>query len=138
MGAFVDDFKTVEECDRALDNLTVKIAQAERRLATAPRRSPNQPAGWRAEIEEQLRINKLTLPRLQQRRADLKREERQQRHQDSLCGMGGTSAQRARAKFMDLAWTTEPDAMLRVEALMKERHPELFKDTPCRAAGVEQ
>jgi hypothetical protein len=120
------DIKTMADCDATLDAMQIFIAQGERRLSAAPRRSPNQPAGWRVDLEAELRLARMMLPRLQERRGDLKREERQQRHLDGLCGMGRTSGERAKFILLDLAWSTEPDAMMRVEALARERHPGLF------------
>ena len=126
-GVTVADLATVAECDRALDLLTMAIAQIERQISTTPRNSPNQPAGWRANAEAALRIKRFLMPRVQERRADLKRDERRERRDDDA-QTSRDGAGRKRRVLIGLAWDTEPDAMRRVEALARQRHPDLFSD----------
>ena len=127
-GVTVDSLETVEACDAAFDRLVMAIASIEGQLARTPRNSPNQPAGWRSNAEAALRIKKFLMPRLQERRADLKRQARQDQHQDTLSGTQMHPAGKKRRVLSGIAWDTEPEAMRRVEALARERHPDLFGD----------
>ena len=124
-GVTVASLGTVEDCDRALDRLTMAIAQIERQLATTPRNSPNQPSGWRANAEAALRIKKFLMPRLQEHRAGLKRQARQDLHTAAAPGRAERSGKKRRI-LIGIAWEHEPDAMRRVEALAREIHPDLF------------
>ena len=125
-GVTVDSLTTVEACDSAFDRLVMAIASIEGQLARTPRNSPNQPAGWRSNAEAALRIKKFLMPRLQERRADLKRQARQEQHQDSLSGSLMHPAGKKCRVLIGIAWDTEPEAMRRVETLARQMHPDLF------------
>ena len=129
LGVTVDSLMTVEACDAAFDRLVMAIASIEGQLARTPRNSPNQPAGGRPNAEAALRIKKFLMPRLQERRGALKRQARQDQHQDTLSDAQINPAGKKRRVMIGIAWDTEPEAMRRVEALARERHPDLFAGT---------
>ena len=118
---------TVEACDAALDRLTMSVASIEEQLARVSKNSVNQPAGWRSSAEKALRIKKLLLPRLQERRADLKRQARQN-GAEATKAVVRTAGEQKRRILIGLASDTEREAMSWVEALAKERHPDLFNE----------
>ncbi len=126
-GVTLDSLTTVEACDAALDRLTMSVASIEDQLARISKHSPNQPDDWRRRTEMALRIKKLLLPRLQQRRADIARKNRQA-WQASDAQASRDNASRKRRVLIGLAWDTVPDAMRRIEALARERHPDLFNE----------
>ncbi len=127
-GVTVADLATVEACDRALDQLTMAITQIERQLKGTPRNSPNQPAGWRVNAEAALRIKKFLMPRVQERRAEVKREAKQALHEAMRLSLADNPAGKKRRILIGIAWDHEPDAMRRVEAIARELHPELFSE----------
>ena len=67
------------------------------------------------------------MPRLQERRADLKRLARQ-KGIEAQKQVAKQVTQKKRRTQLGLAWDTEPEAMHRVEALARERHPDLFDE----------
>lgn len=127
-GVTVASLATVEDCDRALDGLTMAITQIERQLKSAPRNSPNQPPGWRANAEAALRIKRFLMPRVQERRAEVKRQVRQEQIQAARADASPHPAGRKRRILIGIAWEHEPEAMKRVEAIARELHPDLFHD----------
>ena len=124
-GVTLESLATVEACDAALDRLTLSVASIEEQLARIPKNSPNQPAGWRRGAEKALRIKKLLLPRLQQRRATLARQARQDEIATRTLA-ARTDTEKKRRILIGLAWDIEPESMRRVEAIARERYPELF------------
>ncbi|MGI3902497.1 MAG: hypothetical protein ACRYGP_16790 [Janthinobacterium lividum] len=126
-GVTLDSLATVEACDTALDRLTLSVASIEEQLARTPKNSVNQPPGWRHGAEKALRIKKLLLPRLQQRRSALARQARQDEIATRTLA-ARTDTEKKRRILIGLAWDIEPESMRRVEAIARERHPDLFSD----------
>ena len=125
-GVTLDDLTTIEACDAALDRLTMAIPSIEEQIARH-RSSPNQPPDWRPRAEKALRVKKLLLPRLQQRRADLARADKAARHVATKQA-GHSQVEQKRRVMIGVAWEVEPAAMQRVEAVARERRPDLFDD----------
>ncbi len=126
-GVTLDSLATVEACDTALDRLTLSVASIEEQLARTPKNSKDQPVGWRHGAEKALRIKKLLLPRLQQRRAALARQARQDEIATRTLA-ARTDTEKKRRILIGLAWDIEPESMRRVEAIARERYPDLFSE----------
>ena len=124
-GVTLDSLTTVEACDAALDRLTMSITSIEVQLKRPASADPS--GDWRTRAKQALRIKGFLMPRLQERRADLKPLARQQGI-EAQKQVAKEVTQKKRRTLLGLAWDTEPEAMRRVEALARERHPDLFDE----------
>lgn len=123
-GVTLESLVTLEECDACLDRITMSIASIEDQLART-KHSPNQPADWRRRTEMALRIKKLLLPRLQQRRAEFARKLKEEQHAASVqeARLARTTKERT---LLAIAREIAPDVMERVHRVAVDRHPDLF------------
>jgi len=124
-GVTLDSLTTVEACDTALDRLTMAIPGIEDQLARVSKDSSNQPADWRRRAEMVLRVKKLLLPRLQQRRSDLARREKEGKNA-ALVEAGRLARQTKDRAILAVAREMAPDVMALATQAAVERHPDLF------------
>lgn len=123
-GVTLDSLVTIGECDAALDRLMMAIASIEEQLVRH-KRSPNQPADWRVRTQTALRIKKLLLPRLQQRRAEFARKLKEDQHTVNVQEARLARVTKERT-LLAIAREIAPDLMARIHEVAVDRHPDLF------------
>ena len=124
-GVTLDSLVTIEDCDAALDRLMLAIPSIEEQLARIAKNSPNQPAGWRVRTEKALRIKKMLLPRLQQRRAEFARRLKEDQHAANVQESRMARLTKERV-LLSIAREIAPDLMTRIHEVAVDRHPDLF------------
>lgn len=118
-GLFFDEIDTLEKCDAILDEVMVAIPSIESQIEMA-RIEPSRFSDpkWLINANHALRVKRLCLPRLQQLRSKLIKDEKLRAHAALQL-----SADRA---ILQVVKEIAPEIATKAWALARVRHPELF------------
>ena len=132
-GVFFDEITTLARCDEILDEVIGSIPSIEGQIdhAGVGGSTRTDDRTWLPRAKHALRIRKLCMPKLQQLRAQLARQEKADVHAERTKPVRDHESRDR--MFVQIVWEIAPEVAAQAKGLLQHRHPEL--DAPQANVG---